>query len=76
MTNDALNEKHNKLDRLQLIALAGLMCLGAAFVFSATMASPFEMEKLWFAQVWFPATGWSTYHGPSSHKDHVHVSML
>jgi len=31
---------------------------------------------IWFAQVWFPATGWSTYHGPSSHKDHVHVSML
>jgi hypothetical protein len=31
---------------------------------------------IWFAQIWFPATGWHTYHGPSSHKDHVHVSML
>jgi hypothetical protein len=31
---------------------------------------------IWFAQIWFPATGWKTYHGPSSHKDHVHVSML
>jgi hypothetical protein len=31
---------------------------------------------IWYAQIWFPATGWKSYHGPSSHKDHVHVSML
>jgi hypothetical protein len=31
---------------------------------------------IWFAQIWFPATGWKAYHGPSNHKDHVHVSML
>jgi peptidoglycan DL-endopeptidase CwlO len=31
---------------------------------------------IWFAQIWFPATGWRAYHGDSSHKDHVHVSML
>jgi hypothetical protein len=31
---------------------------------------------IWYAQIWFPATGWKAYHGPSSHKDHVHVSML
>lgn len=31
---------------------------------------------IWFAQIWFPATGWKAYHGDSSHKDHVHVSML
>ena len=31
---------------------------------------------IWFQQIWFPATGWHTYHGASSHKDHVHVSML
>jgi peptidoglycan DL-endopeptidase CwlO len=31
---------------------------------------------IWFAQIWFPATGWKSYHGDSSHKDHVHVSML
>jgi len=58
MTNDPLNEKYAKLDRLQLTALVGLMALGAAFVFSATMASPFEMEKLWFAQVWFRQVIW------------------
>lgn len=31
---------------------------------------------IWYAQIWFPATGWKAYHGPSTHKDHVHVSML
>jgi hypothetical protein len=31
---------------------------------------------IWFAQIWFPATGWKAYHGASNHKDHVHVSML
>ena len=31
---------------------------------------------IWFKQIWFPATGWSSYHGPSAHTDHVHVSML
>ena len=31
---------------------------------------------IWYAQIWFPATGWKAYHGASTHKDHVHVSML
>jgi hypothetical protein len=31
---------------------------------------------IWFQQIWFPASGWKAYHGASSHKDHVHVSML
>ncbi|GAB1689061.1 coiled-coil domain-containing protein [Krasilnikovia sp. M28-CT-15] len=31
---------------------------------------------IWFKQIWFPATGWHTYHGPSAHTDHVHVSLL
>ena len=31
---------------------------------------------IWNRQIWFPATGWKTYHGPSNHTDHVHVSML
>jgi hypothetical protein len=31
---------------------------------------------IWFRQIWFPATGWKSYHGPSAHTDHVHVSML
>jgi peptidoglycan DL-endopeptidase CwlO len=31
---------------------------------------------IWFKQIWFPATGWQSYHGASAHTDHVHVSML
>ena len=45
-------------DRLQLAALAGLMLVGVAFVFSATMVSPAETEKAWFAQVWFRQVIW------------------
>jgi hypothetical protein len=31
---------------------------------------------IWYKQIWFPASGWKSYHGPSAHTDHVHVSML
>ncbi|SCL18022.1 hypothetical protein GA0070624_1433 [Micromonospora rhizosphaerae] len=31
---------------------------------------------IWNRQIWFPATGWRSYSGPSNHTDHVHVSML
>ena len=58
MTAETFNEKYSKLDRVQIIALAGLMLLGAAFVASATTVSPFEMEKAWFAQIWFRQVIW------------------
>src|SRR5580698_1008355 len=58
MNADEFIEKHNTLDRLQLLALAGLMFVGAAFVCSATTASPFEAEKAWFAQIWFRQVIW------------------
>ncbi|HEY2330125.1 MAG TPA: FtsW/RodA/SpoVE family cell cycle protein [Verrucomicrobiae bacterium] len=45
-------------DRLQIAALAGLMLIGVAFVFSATMVNDFELEKSWFAQVWFRQVVW------------------
>ncbi|MBM2618087.1 hypothetical protein JIG36_21250 [Actinoplanes sp. LDG1-06] len=31
---------------------------------------------IWYKQIWFPASGWKSYSGPSDHTDHVHVSML
>jgi hypothetical protein len=31
---------------------------------------------IWYRQIWLPATGWKSYHGASSHMDHVHVSMI
>jgi rod shape determining protein RodA len=58
MTTEDLIEKYEKLDRLQLVALAGLMLVGAAFVYSATTTSPFEAEKAWFAQIWFRQVIW------------------
>jgi rod shape determining protein RodA len=58
MTPDTFNEKYDKLDRLQLLALAGLMFVGAAFVCSATTANPFEAEKVWYAQIWFRQVIW------------------
>jgi rod shape determining protein RodA len=58
MTTETFNEKYSKLDRLQLVALAGLMLLGAAFVASATTVNPFEADKIWFAQIWFRQVVW------------------
>jgi len=58
MTTDALNEKHNKLDKLQLIALFSLMVIGALFVYSATIANQSEGQKLWYAQTWFRQVIW------------------
>ena len=57
MTDDFI-ERYEKLDRLQLLALAGLMLLGALFVASATTVSPFEAEKMWYAQIWFRQVIW------------------
>ncbi|GGK98362.1 coiled-coil domain-containing protein [Mangrovihabitans endophyticus] len=31
---------------------------------------------IWNRMIWFPASGWKTYHGVSAHIDHVHISML
>jgi len=58
MTTEDLIERYEKLDRLQLLALACLMFIGAAFVCSATTVSPFEAEKAWFAQIWFRQVIW------------------
>lgn len=58
MNQDTLNEKYVKLDRLQLFAVLGLMFVGIAFVFSATMANPVEADKPWFTQMWFKQIIW------------------
>lgn len=31
---------------------------------------------IWNQKIWWPASGWKGYSGPSAHTDHVHVSML
>ena len=39
MFEPILNERRSRINRLHLFALIGLMLLGSAFVYSATMAS-------------------------------------
>jgi len=52
MVNPSINEREPKLDRLQLVALAALMCLGTLFVYSATMANVSVSALPWYDQVW------------------------
>lgn len=47
-----------QFDRIQLLALAGLMFIGAAFVFSATMANEPVNLPPWYAQVWVRQIFW------------------
>ena len=63
MNSIALNESAPRVDRLQLAAIFGLMLVGVAFVFSATMVhesattSPL-VKQLWFRQiVWYVIGG-------------------
>ena len=58
MVDPSINEREPKPDRLQLAALAALMFIGAAFVFSATTVNLQEAQKAWFAQMWFHQIVW------------------
>jgi rod shape determining protein RodA len=50
--------RHEKPDRLQLAALAGLMLIGAAFVFSATRANEAAATLPWYDQSWVRQIVW------------------
>jgi rod shape determining protein RodA len=58
MNTTTQKERHPRLERLQLAALAGLMFLGAMFVFSATMANQSVAVVPWFKQFWFHQIIW------------------
>ena len=45
-------------DRLQFAAVAGLMFLGAAFVFSATLANDTGWTAAWYQQAWVRQIFW------------------
>jgi rod shape determining protein RodA len=47
-----------KFDKLQLLALAGLMFLGTAFVYSATMANDSAGLLSWYQQAWVRQIFW------------------
>jgi rod shape determining protein RodA len=57
MVDPSINE-HRRLDRLQLAALAFLMFIGTAFIYSATMVNASEAEKAWYGQVWVHQIVW------------------
>jgi rod shape determining protein RodA len=53
-----LNERQSRIDRVQLVALVGLMLLGATFVYSATMVSESARLAPWYNQSWFRQIVW------------------
>jgi rod shape determining protein RodA len=53
-----LNEREARVDRLQLCAIAGLMLLGAAFVYSATMVSESARSASLLSQTWVHQILW------------------
>ena len=59
MPTTPLNQEHHeRFDRLQLVALAGLMFLGTAFVYSATRANPAMAVLPWYDQSWVRQIVW------------------
>jgi rod shape determining protein RodA len=58
MTGDSLNKPRITADYLQIAALAGLMLIGTAFVFSATMAGESAAALPWFKLTWVHQVVW------------------
>ena len=52
MFDRALNPPSSRLDKLQLAAIGGLMIIGAAFVYSATLTRE-GAAVAWYGQSWF-----------------------
>jgi rod shape determining protein RodA len=53
-----LNERQHKFDRIQLVALAGLMLIGTMFVYSATLANGSSAGVPWYDQIWIRQLVW------------------
>ncbi|MGN6641927.1 MAG: rod shape-determining protein RodA [Verrucomicrobiota bacterium] len=58
MFEAVLNERQARIDKLQLFAIAGLMFLGAAFIYSATMVTDSARALPLFNQTWFRQLIW------------------
>ncbi len=56
-----LSEPQSRIDKLQLVALAGLMVLGGLFVYSATMARESAATAPWYDQSWFRQAVWYVF---------------
>jgi rod shape determining protein RodA len=53
-----LNQRQPRIDRVQLAALLGLMLLGTAFVYSATMVGEAASTAPWHSQSWIRQIVW------------------
>jgi rod shape determining protein RodA len=51
-------DRHSRIDWLQLVALAGLMAIGVAFVFSATTSHEGASTVAWYDQLWVRQIIW------------------
>src|SRR5712671_2102231 len=58
MFEAVLNERQSRIDRLQVAALCGLMLLGAAFIYSATMVTESASAAPWYNQIWVRQIIW------------------
>src|SRR6516162_3908984 len=58
MFDAGLNEHQARVDKLQLVALCGLMLLGAAFVYSATTVGAAADSLVWYNEMWFRQIVW------------------
>ncbi|HXF10684.1 MAG TPA: rod shape-determining protein RodA, partial [Desulfuromonadaceae bacterium] len=57
MIDPSINERGDRLDKLQLLAILGLMIVGTAFVFSATAAHQAGLVP-WYNQTWMRQIVW------------------
>ena len=58
MFEATLNETKSRLDRLQLVGIAGMILVGVAFVYSATMVSDSARALPWYNQAWVRQIVW------------------
>jgi rod shape determining protein RodA len=58
MFDQTLNEPQARVDKLQVAGICGLMLLGAAFVYSATMVGESAASRLWYQQEWVRQIAW------------------
>jgi rod shape determining protein RodA len=58
MFDRGLIDRQSRLDRLQLAAVCGLMAVGAAFVYSATMVNESAGQAAWYNQSWVRQLIW------------------
>lgn len=58
MFDATLTDRQGRLDRLHIVALFGLMFLGVAFVYSATMTSDAARSLPWYHQGWIRQIIW------------------